>query len=211
MSAEAWQPIDRPIPLRKDRTIITNTGHAAGLLTAITAQLPDALARIHHAYNGHPGATRTDTTRTQGHTTTLDEHGTPMPAISDPTGENAIRPDPAHAAHVRIEQLARRIYTDTLALQDELVPWQGRAPLSLELRETESVNTPGCESCAKIDGHHEGTPWWNQPRTTIRLGLLGKPIRVCAWCETQYRKDGRLPTKQELEDHRDGKRRKRPA
>jgi len=209
-----WESIDKPMPMRRDRKIIADVGLAAGTLTQVTHQLADVLARIHDATAGQPGAARTDQQRTAGHATVTDEHGTPMPAVSDPTGEAAIRPDPAAAAHHRIQQLASRLLTDAQRLQDELGVWQGRAPLARELRETEQVNTPGCESCARIDGHHEGVAWWNQPRTTIKLVLASgerRKVRVCAWCETQYRKDGRLPTEAELEDHRDGKRRKRSA
>lgn len=211
MTGPVWLPIDKPIPARRDRKIIADSGLAAGTLTQITAALPDVLARIHDATSGQPGAARTDTIRSSGHATVLDEHGIPMPAVSDPTGEAGIRPDPAAAAHNRIEQLAKRLLTDAEALLFELGPWLARAPLAKELRETERANTPGCESCARIDGPAlNGVPWWNHPRTTVTLNLVSgerTKVRVCEWCEAVFRADGRLPTEAEVEDHRDGKRR----
>lgn len=204
-----YESIDDIRLSRRDRTLVERAAYAAAHLKLCSDRLGGALARVEEAAHGHPKAAATDTVRSIG--SVLDEYGIPMPSVADPVGEAGIREDRAAEARRQIDGLVNRLWADVGALEAALVHWTGRAPTSIERREAERDNTPICESCARIDGRVAGQPFVNEVRVTVVVANgKGEERRwkVCRWCQDFVRDFGRVPSKNELADYRDGKRRK---
>lgn len=177
---------------------------------AITAS--SRLLAMRDAMGGQPGAQRFDSTPTTGHTTVVDDEGTPMPAISDPTGEAAVRratgKDRAAADHREVSKLIRDGLRISGRITDIFARYGTRPAGHVELKATEQGNArpDGCEHCAT-----QGR--WSPlhvERTTAK-GNLPTPMRLCRWCYDWTRTHGVLPTDKELRAHHEGRKLRRPA
>ncbi|HEX8580822.1 MAG TPA: hypothetical protein VF640_00755 [Acidimicrobiales bacterium] len=174
---------------------------ALDLVIEADGRAAETLLVVRSGFAGHPRAASYNGDRVNGGTTVLDEHGTPMPARSDPTGEAAIRPDQAAAEHRTILALVARLYDVSRELADHLARHALHAPTLKDLRDTASANEKRCESCARIE-LTPGIPWDNyagdHPRTTAK-GNLGIPMALCESCYRFTMRTGVLPTRAELE------------
>lgn len=153
--------------------------------------------RLRSSYNGWPAGSG------EGPSSVLDDQGTPMPSISDPTGEAALRPDKARDAET---QIARHLTAARRALDQayaEAARWTLRDATAYDAGQT-SGGEDGCESCARIRGPRTAR-WWNPLYRTTTLAD-GARIGLCRWCFDWSRRTGSLPPKDQLEAHRDGKR-----
>lgn len=171
---------------------------AADIATLTRIDTRRLLAQIADGRDGNPAAQRYDTPRTSGHTSVLDEHHVPMPAVSDPTGELAVklatRHDQARLDLAAARRAARLLAEARRTLERIHHSWMPHTPNGLQQRQTEAANQPGCRSCTRIG------KW--------------EPIfrgDVCRWCYDWTRKTGATPTVDKLRDHHDGKRVTVPA
>jgi len=151
--------------------------------------------RMREAMNGQPRAQNLEGDRTTGHTTVTDDQGWPMPSVSDPTGEAALRPDRAYRDLVELDKQLGRAHAAVEHALRILSAHTPRPSTEAERRKVEVGNTPGCESCA---------------RTEVAKGVRRwEPIyrqELCSWCWQWERDTGRRPTDAELAAHHDGKR-----
>lgn len=158
--------------------------------------------RLRASYNGWPAGSG------DGPGSVLDEEGIPMPSVSDPTGEAALRPDKARDAETLIvKQLnhAKRALDQAIA---EATRWTLRDATTFDADQS-SAGEDGCESCARIRGPRTHK-WWNPVYRTTLLAN-GARLGLCRWCFDWSRRTGELPPKDTLEAHRDGKRIKQTA
>ena len=65
-----------------------------GLAGKLEATAPGVVKMMLEGQRGHPSAQNWETDRTAGHATVLDDDGTPMPSVVDPTGETAVTDGP---------------------------------------------------------------------------------------------------------------------
>lgn len=176
--------------------------------------------RIRQAEPG-PTAQRYDAPHVGGHITVTDEDGYPMAAVSDPTGEGAVRAVgaagrsgriPAHRAELdrlvgSVANAARRI--------ERIVAAYGppRAPNEADRRFVAQANgagEPGCESCARTDVA-SGVARWVPIDSRLRGptdvgGRLDRPMALCVWCHDKVESWGRIPTTAEVAAHHEGRR-----
>jgi hypothetical protein len=189
------------------RTIHDDAEHATEDLVRLANALiqPDAngrtfLDRIRAAMNGQPQASRCDTDRVTAS------------GISDPTGNAAIRSDKARDDMVRLTAIFRRLRADTDQAVMIANNWSARAASEHEKRRTQDENEPHCESCSRVE-IAKGVSWWVEPhsngsgyyRTTVG-DTLTEAMWLCQWCRDHTTTRGCLPSHDELEQHRDGKR-----
>lgn len=180
-----------------DKQIIGAAGRTAGLLTAMTATLPDKLRVIRDQLSGHAKAASYD-----GPTVTTS-------TVSDPTGtagaQAAEGKDRAAADLAQVEVLLVRCYKDANAAADILNRYGLRLPRPSEIAATDAFNRPGCESCARVKGPRGQLAWWNEPdpQPTDLDGLLSKSMRLCPACKQRIKRTGRLPSRQDLGVKRD--------
>lgn len=151
--------------------------------------------RIKESYNGWPGGSGFDR---HGRRST-DKLGEPLPNYSDPTGDAASRVDRAHNDERQILRHLRGAVPLVEQAVDAMDRYQLRDPNLIERQATEGEDA-GCTSCRRIPGPRT-RHWWNPP---FRNGL-------CRFCSEFKRATNRLPTKEELEAHRDGKKVRRTA
>ena len=165
-----------------------------------------------------PGA-RTSAWDSSGHGTILDDEGVPMPSVSDPTGEAAIRPDPATSDRYRLvgalaearhhaRHLAGRTAPDELVAAHRTLDHIRNAAVIVG-RYARTVPTvidrdatttpPGCVSCAR-DGDH-----WSPIERTVTL-LDGSRVPMCDWCRKRSAHTGTMPTRAEVAAHHQGRR-----
>lgn len=209
-------------------SIPTDAAHAAAALTRIATHLTttDTLTRIRDAMHGHPTAARWDTSRTAG-TTWCWTHGRDLHhchrdgqaclgdtiVVHDPTGEAAIRSDTAAGDWRTLARTLTRIRRDADVALRILATYTPRPPSDHEKARTTDWNQPHCESCRRVEIAN-GVPWWVEPKTngsgahyrSTVAGRLGKPLWLCAWCTDHVTRKNCLPTVDELEQHRAGKR-----
>lgn len=167
----------------------------------VLVALPDVLRRLRDGMAGQPGAQRYDTPVVGGHTTVLDERGMSMPAVSDPTGEAAVRAvmggDPSSITQRRIAQLVATIAHAADELVTHVRIAQRRGPTDRERRDTDAVNIePGCRSCART----EVTPGVRRWERVYRRDR-------CRWCASWAGIHGdQDPPLEVLERHHAGQR-----
>jgi hypothetical protein len=170
-------------------------------------QLASSLANMHDARNGWPTGSRFDGDRSTGHTTVVDEHGIPVPAVSDPTGEAAIAPDQAANDRAGVERAIKALYLEAERVLSLVKRYQPRRALPSE-RQSTAANDPGCWSCRRLKASDGERRW--EP-THRRTDVNGKPLDLCRWCYDWHRSHGVLPATAELERHHRGDRVRRPA
>ena len=204
---------------QQDADLLRNVDAALGGLAELDRALEitddrdglTLLSRIRGAFNGWPTGSSFETDRTSGHTTVTDDAGNSMPAVADPTGEAAIRPDRA-AEDLRQLQRKAKVAAQTVA---DMLAIAGRYSLRQANRvEVQTPSVPGCDSCARVAspgtvGHKraEQTPWFNRVdiTTTLADGTKGA---LCDWCfrgVVGVKHTGEMPKTGDVEARRDGK------
>lgn len=157
----------------------------------------------------------------QCHRHDLDCCGAPI-AVSDPTGEAAIRGVKATKDRAKLERLVRNISDHVSALSGLVERWQPRAPLdpkqerkrardAEDARRQVAADNESCISCARTEvrpGVRRQEPYH---RATTLGGRLDSVTRLCVWCLRFGNDTGRLPTLDELEAHHRGERVRRKA
>lgn len=186
-----------------DRRLTRIAADAVELLTRAELALASTLGRMTDALGAHPGAQALEGDRTWGHTTITDDRGVPMPSVSDPTGEAAIRPDPARRDRERLE----RAWLTVARQADEIVrlcaAYSPRRPTDADRRLLAGEEPEGCGSCARLR-HWSPVHRRTNPATGERMAL-------CTWCYGWARSTGRLPSDSELDAHLSGRKLRRPA
>jgi len=178
-------------------------------LTTLDGQGRTVVNRMREAMAGQPRAQSLEGDRTTGFTTTVDEDGFPVPAVSDPTGEAGIRIDHAHRSLVDLDRQLRAAHMAADRIVRILDTFTPRPATSYEQRQLRMDNEPGCWSCAHVEVVR-GVPRWEPVwRTGNPGGVLAEPRALCHWCWRFAVDFGRLPTKTELDSHHAGKRLKR--
>lgn len=168
--------------------------------------------RIRDAMAGQPGAQALQSDRTTGFTTVSDEDGFPVPSVSDPTGEAAIRFDRARHDLRQLDRLLQQAHRAVDDIRRLVHTYTPRPATECERRQVEQDNDPGCQSCSRTEvtrGVARWEPVWKANRNPG--GVLTNPLDLCAWCYRWVETVGRLPTPDELALHHSGKRVKRPA
>jgi hypothetical protein len=181
------------------------------LLDRMLTQWPTLWGAVVDALGGQPGAQDTQQDRTSGHTTVTDEHGTPMPARTDPTGEAATRHDPATHSLRQIRRDATTIASAVERIIREFERYAARPANAYERAQTREAgrnDDPGCSSCARLEVS-QGIARWEPVDCSVRLG--DELVPVCRWCRSWVKDTGVLPDRRVLQDHHDGKRVRRPA
>lgn len=193
---------------------------AAARLEGCAQIAPGALDRMADALGWPVGSRPLDS---DGGGPTLDENGHPMPTISDPTGEAAIRPD--LVTHDRtvlvatVAELVRAVDTFTadptrhtahlvLAAADLLLSSLERwAPRHAHDGDrTRGDDVPLCESCARLTDHRGralAEPAERNKGRYQRRTVAGTPRWLCAPCGNFAKANERMPTKDELARFRD--------
>lgn len=203
--------------------------HAAELLTRISANLATRgrdghtpLERIRDSLAGQPRAASYDGAGRGGSrlwcwTHERDLHRCQRDGldctgeaieVTDPTGEAAIGHDPAAVDLRNLGRLAAQLRRDVEAVADIVARYQLRPPRPSEIEATANANAPHCESCCRIE-IAKGVPWWVDPLTQERTTVAGRfadPQWLCRWCYEHVVDRGCLPTADELEQRRSGKR-----
>jgi len=180
---------------------------AVEVLDRILVQFPHLWAAVVDALAGQPGAQDTQQDRTSGHTTVVDEHGTPMPARTDPTGEAACRVDPAAADLRQLRRDCAQIALVAERIIATFARYQARAANEYE-RAQSAGGDDGCQSCARVMGR-SGLPQWTPVEQGVRLN--GDVVKVCRWCRSWISRNGAMPDRKTITDHLAGKRIKQPA
>lgn len=153
------------------------------------------LSRIKDSYNGWPPSSGFDRTAPRS----TDRDGEPLPGHADPTGEAGTRVDRAAQDRIGLEKDIVGVARLVRHIEDRATRYTVREANIIEQQAT-AAEDEGCSSCRRIPGPRT-THWWNP---TVRGEL-------CRWCDDYKRATGRLPTKDELGDHRDGKKIRRSA
>lgn len=189
-------------------------------LTRMSFTLGPLLSRIHAGRDGSPGAQRYDTGGTSGHTTVkfCERHqddkcdcgeSTTYPAVSDPTGETAVRLAGHHDAARRdiaryhdAIRLVRKGRETLLKLHDE---WMPHGASSMDQSKADEPE-PGCESCARLPAPSgvAGAKRWEPPTTKNPSKTTGSLL--CWFCERWHRRTGHIPPVNVVKDHHNGKR-----
>lgn len=171
-------------------------------LLRFSHELPRLLRAIRDAMPGQPGAASYDTPVVRGHTTVIDEQGTPMPSVSDPTGEAAVElAGGRHPAVADLHQLNRRIRA-VAQHADALVrianTWKARPPTDKERRDTDLDNDElraGCEVHARA-----GLYARRECVAEIVDGwMLPRPMGLCSVCRSRIKRTHRLPTVEDVQ------------
>lgn len=180
-------------------------------LVAVDIEGRTVVNRIREAMLGQPKAQHLEADRTTGHTTVVDDQGMPMPAVSDPTGEAAIRPDKA-AMHLReVDDKLRAAHAAVSRVVTLLALYTPRPATDGEQRSLELDNDPGCESCSRTESSRGVKRWEPVWKRGNPGGVLRDTAGLCAWCYTWTKDTGRLPSMDELALHHSGNIVKRPA
>lgn len=175
-------------------------------LVRMSHELGELLGRIHAGRDGAPSAQRYDTPRTSGHASVkFCEHheqdncpcgeATVYPAVSDPTGEAAVKlaqhRDQARRDLDAFHDAIRAVRRGRDVLYRLHGAWMPHDPNVIEKGLS---NPPGCKSCA-------------------RLGRWSEVWRdfLCRWCYGWRSRVGGLPPVDKLSDHHAGKRVTIPA
>lgn len=162
------------------------------ILARIDNDMRKMLGRIADGRDGNPGAQRYDTPRTSGHTSVVDEHNVPMPSVSDPTGELAVRlaanHDRARLDLADVRRAARLLSEARHLLERVHRGWMPRTPNVMEQRSTEAANEQGCRSCDRVGTYSQRT-----------VGDL------CDFCRSYQRETSRLPSAELLKAKHAGK------
>lgn len=226
MPSEPWRAVDADLVRpRADDDTIERTGDLVRAADAIRARLPARLAAMRSALaawprarsygEGGPASRMWCWTHERDPARCVEAglwcQGEPVPGPSDPTGEVAIAPDPAHRDR---RQLDRHIANAAreLHLAEQILDRSEARPASSADR-LGTPNKRGCASCARLPGPAEGTSRWepiSHPQTDVK-GNLAVPMALCAWCYRWTLDTGRLPSRDELVAHHDGAYVKRPA
>ncbi len=203
-----------------DEKTETNKAHALGRIGQVQAIIRPALDRMIDALPGAVGSRAPDA---EGGGPTLDELGHPMPRISDPTGEAAIRPDIASADRAVIAEATRELVKAVRAFADDPTPHTAHtvetvAGLLLSFAErwaprhahdgdrARGDDVPLCESCARLTDHRNrplAEPAERNKGRYQRRTITGTPRWLCAPCGNFAKANERMPTKDELARFRD--------
>lgn len=186
------------------------------LESLIRISMYSLLVQIGQARDGHLGAQSYDTPRTSGHTTIkfceiheqdrcICGQSTSYPAMSDPTGELAVRlaqrHDIARRDLARVHRAKRDIIRAARVLEQL---HRAYTPHHYEGSDMAAANQPGCRSCSRLRIHMKdgkALPRW-------------EPIyrdNLCRWCYDWRRDVGGLPKTQQLQKHHDGGKVMRPV
>ena len=178
------------------------------LMAGVDRNGQNLVERMRESYQGWPSSSGFDRQRGR----IIDELDEGPPLHSDPTGEAAVRADRARDDHRRLHKEAQKAANAVEAMLQIASRYTLRDANPVEREQTEADNEPGCDSCARIAGPR--TPsWWNPvySRTTLTDGAT---VALCDWCyrgPLGAKSTGKLPPLDALEDHRDGKRVRKPA
>ena len=193
----AWQPAgEARLHNRPERRALNDLDATTHIFHTLTATVATQLLAMREAMNGHPRAANYDGARVSGTTTIVDEHGTPMPARSDPTGEAAIRPDRASVDHRNTLADLGQLHDLVIRLADRLGHYTTHPATDKEQKDTEQANAVHCQSCVRTESS-TGVPRQEtvyKLHTTVKANLR-TPYNLCSWCYTWVRDTGRLPTR----------------
>ena len=196
-----------------DRDLITTTETAAATLTRVAVWLcvpgqqdrRTPIQRNRDGYEGHPKAAAYDRDTPSGHPR-HDSDGDDgwRRAISDPTGNAAIRPDRAAESRKKVEQSLKSIAHQVKLIELEVAAWGEPRPATEYERKLVSKSNeradPGCVSCSRVEVAYGVDRW--EP---VFRGVL------CRWCYEWERMVGRPATVDELTRHHNGQQIRRPA
>lgn len=167
----------------KDLTQLVNDAvHEHRILTGLERNETEA--------RGYP----TSSMRAGSPSTTVDDEGVPMPALSDPTGEAAIRPHLGNEAARRRNQLEAALVAT-------------RRQLLAAIDQARPITHPPVPSPTLTDElwcEHHARHGMTEPRGTEKE--VGKHSRLCGWCHAFNRTHGQLPPKALLEHKAAGER-----
>lgn len=180
------------------------------------------LSRLQDSMNGHPKAACWDNGPKSDepwcmihernvvdcHADDLICFGVPLSGPSDPTGEAGIRSDTAAVDLKNLKKALHRMVNDASLIVNILATYTPRPATEHERSRTADQNDPHCESCERIH-ISKNVPWWVEPRTKERStigGKLSKAMWCCDWCENHVVQTGVIPSEEEVEQHRAGKR-----
>lgn len=203
-----------------DRRLSRLLADAIELLDRAAPVLPQRLADMDAALNGHPRSGALDSVGGRGKTTFCEVHqrercecgaGTPFANLSDPTGEAGIRPDRAAQDRAKLEAALRSIGRQAEEVVRLLGKYQPRQATEKERLATLAHNEreDACASCARLEVA-KGVARWEPASRSVRM-LDGSRQPLCAWCRQWLAEVSRLPSVAELEAHHRGQRVKRPA
>lgn len=135
--------------------------------------------------------------------------GVPVRA-NDPTGEAVVRHNQARDDLRALERLVSHAEKTLRAALTLAEPWSPRPPSEAERQSLHVENTPGCESCSRLEVA-KGVRRWEPthpkvPGATSVGGRLAREMRLCRWCYEHVGTRGCLPNLVELRDHHAGKR-----
>lgn len=198
----------------------------ANALTQVDPHGRNLVDRIRDSMQGHPRAQAYDTERSSGrlwcwqheqdlhqcHSDDLQCRGEALSGPSDPTGEAGVLSDRAAADMKRLTAIFAKLRSEADAGIRIANAYTPRPPSEHERSRTADENDPHCESCSRVE-IAKGVDWWVAPhtngsghyRTTVG-DTLTEAMWLCQWCRDHTMTRGCLPSKDELEQHRDGKR-----
>lgn len=177
----------------KDPARIDPPGHGRALARAKIASedfdrlltvLDERRRAMWDSMSGWPGAAHYDS-----------NGGHEVNGVSDPTGDVAAQYDPAHRDLRTTDELISRISREVRLLFYLCAKYEPRRPTPKDQRD--SSNTPGCESCVRLEGK------WSLPRQSRKLD--NRMWLLCAFCLGWYDHHGALPSRDALTAHHQGK------
>ena len=184
----------------------------ANLAVAAYRDLDGVLARMdEQADGGLPASVRSDTDRTSGFTTVLDEDGNPVPGVADHVGERVAAAaegktaaDRAAEDRVKLEGLVSEIHGAASQLERLMADY-------LAAKRAHEARNPGCQLCAEQSD--EG--WSEIHRRSDCGGILTTAgyegeVPLCRWHYDFVRSAGRPTTRPETIAHLAGERVKTP-
>lgn len=199
---------------RRTAQAARNLGRVPALLSAIQDHQSGLRAQTFEASNRQPTlyCIRHECDLTDCHRADRLCTGSPIEDRSDPTGEAAIRADRARQDERQALAMLRRATNELDALAAMITAYLDAKPVTL----ADDENLERCQSCARVareKGGKRGSPRWSVPvdHHSDCKGTLAEPRKLCHWCWRFVLDTGTLPSRQQLEKRRDGKRVMREA
>lgn len=135
-------------------------------------------------------------------------------SVSDPTGNSAGHADPTvsnlHDFDVELEKARKALDAAAVVLRNYGPPRRANEADRLALQRANTKPEPCCENHATITEPHGDLPLlvpsWKGRNPSDVGGRLPKPMLLCRWCVDFVISQGVLPSKEQLEARRDGRR-----
>lgn len=192
-------------------SISRNLAAAAADLDGVLLVVAARLAALDTARVGWPAGRGFDGPASRGSVTFCEVHerercgcggGTPMVAVSDPTGEAALVADKAKTDRDRVVAITVSLRRQCDELASILARYAQRPATSREVLETlgDDERSGRCVSCARTHVARGVARWEPAHRGDL-----------CRWCYDWRRRTGQVPPLADLDRHHRGIRDRRPA